>query len=244
MINDTPYISQWDIEAKASKNDCGSVSLTMVLRKYGETHSADSIFAKTGAGQGYITFQQLINVAKSLGYNAEYKDRQSSDYLKSLLNQGLNPIALVQYGKLISVQNKEFKGSHLFVVTGYRDDGYFVNDPNFWGQFRADGKNHFYTKAEFESAWGATTTDGNTPNSLMIVYPKTPITPPGESIEQLKKKIQELQDSEKNKKIEFDRAKKELEDKLNAEVDKVKNLRETYKKEFYEQAIIKLREVS
>lgn len=175
MIIDLPYISQWDEEAKASKNDCGPVSLTMVLRKYGEKFTSDEIFKKTGTGSGYTSFQQLINVAKSLGYNSEYKSNQSTITLKNLLSQGLTPLVLVQYGKLVSVQDKAFKGPHIFVVTGFRDDGYFVHDPNFWDNFRNDGKNHFYTKDEFETAWNSTTTDGNTPNSMMIVYPKTEI---------------------------------------------------------------------
>lgn len=193
-INSIPYISQWDSEAQQSKNDCGPVSLTMVLRGYGEQHRADSIFTMTGAGQGYVSFQMLMNVAHSLGYQTEYRDRQSFEYLKSLIDRGLTPIVLVQYAKLKSVQDTQFKGPHICVMTGYKDDGVFIHDPNFWGEYREHGNNHFYTNDEFLSAWSATTTNGNTPCTFMIVYPKNNTNQPNHppSSDQDKKDIESM----------------------------------------------------
>lgn len=175
MINNIPYISQWDSEAQASKNDCGPVSLTMVLRGYGEKQKADDVFRLTGAGTGYVSFQQLINAAAKLDYKAEFRQFQNSSNIKQLLDSGICPIVLVQYGQLKSVQDKNFKGPHIMVVTGYREDGWFCHDPNFWNPHREDGKNHFYTTQEFEAAWKATTTDGNTPRCLLVVFPKKPL---------------------------------------------------------------------
>lgn len=172
MINELMYISQWDNEANASNNDCGPASLAMVLKTYGVSTTVNEVLNRCGGGKGYISFQQLIAAAQSYGYTASPIFNASVDQLRKLLDQGLCPIVLVQYGFLKSTQDKAFKGPHLMPVTGYRDDGFFANDPNFWGSFRQDGKNHFYTYNEFTTAWGSTTTDGNVPYSLLVVYPK------------------------------------------------------------------------
>ncbi len=167
-----PYFSQWDPNANASNDDCGPTCISMILSFYGTNISPNDIFAKTGAAkEQLITIQQMQNAVASIGFLSTYKVGLTVDNLKAYLDQGIPVIALVHMGDFNSRQDKNFAGGHLVVVVGYRDDGYFVNDPDFKDQFRQDGDHHFYTKQEFESAWSDCHLDDNPDNSLLIVQP-------------------------------------------------------------------------
>ena len=168
-ILNIPYKSQHDADAQKSRNDCGATSLAMVLGYYGIEVTTDEVWAKTGAGSGYINFQQLKEVAKSYGFGSRYEINRKPQRLKDLIDQGIPPIIVVHYGCLSSRQDKKFKGGHIVVVSGYRDDGYFVKDPNFWGKYRSHGSNHFYKKDEFEEAWKKSTIDKNPANCLLCM---------------------------------------------------------------------------
>jgi predicted double-glycine peptidase len=166
------YKSQWDDDAKASNNDCGPASIAMILNYYGLNVTTDQVFAKTGADGGLISIAKMQNAIINLGYESEFKKNISVDDLKNYINQDIPVIALVHYGSLNSTQDKNFKGGHFFDVVGYRDDGYFVNDPNFKGSLRQDGDHHFFTKSEFEKAWKDCSLDNNPINSVLIIKRK------------------------------------------------------------------------
>jgi len=168
---DVPYKSQWDDDATATMNDCGPASIAMILSFYDKKLTTDEVFYKTGAGQGYVTFAQMTKAISDYGFKYDVLTEQTTEKLKSLIDQGIPPIVLVHYGSLSSRQDKGFSGAHFFVLRGYRDDGYFVNDPNFWGNYRIDGENHFYSKTEFEEAWSTCNIDGNPNNSIIVIYP-------------------------------------------------------------------------
>lgn len=167
-----PYKSQWDSDADKTGNDCGPASIAMILNYFGENLTTNQVFDKTGADQGLISVSQMQKAISAFGYSSMRKLSQTPVLLKSYIDQNLPVIALVHYGSLNSVQDKAFKGGHFFVVVGYRDDGYFVNDPNFKGSLRFQGDHHFFTKAEFEKAWQDCTLDGNQPNSLIVINRK------------------------------------------------------------------------
>lgn len=178
-----PYKSQWDDDAHGTANDCGPTSAAMILNYYDSklNVTTDQIYALTGAGKGLITIPQMIKAISSLGYQAEFKIGYTVDQLKAFLDAKTPVIALVHYGSLISVQDKNYKDGHFFTVVGYRDDGYFVNDPNFQGNLRQDGDHHFFTKAEFEKAWADCYVDSNPVNSLIVInnknaQPTDPVT--------------------------------------------------------------------
>lgn len=174
MINlPVPYKSQWDDDAKGTQNDCGPASIAMILNYYGEKLTTDQVYQKTEAGAGLIGIDQMIKAIEAFGYTSFRKVQSNVAELKSYLDKGLPAIALVKYGSLgATVQDKSFKGGHFFVVVGYRDDGYFVNDPNFWAPHRQDGDHHFYPKADFEKAWSDAALDGNQPRSFQIINKK------------------------------------------------------------------------
>lgn len=166
------YKSQWDADAVKTANDCGPTSVAMILNYYGENLTSDQVFAKTGAGSGLISFSQLKAAIAAFGYSYEVLTNCTPEKLKSYIDQDMPVVALVHYGSLTSTQDKSFKGGHFFTVVGYRDDCYFVNDPNFRGDLRAHGDHHSFTKTEFEKAWRDCSIDSNPVNSLIIIKRK------------------------------------------------------------------------
>ncbi len=166
------YKSQWDNDAGKTKNDCGPASIAMILNYYGESLTTDTVFEKTEADQGLIGWDELQKAIKSFGYIPHLERNATPERIRELIDQNLPPIVLVHYGSLNSTQDKKFKGGHFFLVVGYREDGYFVNDPNFRDALRQDGDHHFYTKEEFESAWAETLQDKNQPHSLLWIERK------------------------------------------------------------------------
>lgn len=168
-----PYSSQWDSDAALSKDDCGPASIKMILNFYGENLTIDDIFKKTGAAvNSLISIPQMITAINAYGYKARYITGQSIDQLKSYVSRGIPLIALVHYGLLTSRQDKGFSGGHFFDVVGYRDDGYFVNDPDFYSPLRDQGDHHFYTKSDFENAWASCYLDKNPNNSIIVIDKK------------------------------------------------------------------------
>lgn len=183
MINlPVAYKSQWDSDAGETNNDCGPCSVAMVLNFYGEKLTTNEVFKRTGAGLGMISNDQLAKAISSFGYTFQISRRASVMALKVALDSGKPVIALVHYGSLTSRQDTNFNGGHFFTVVGYREDGYFVNDPNFRGDMRSHGDHHFYTKAEFEKAWADSALDFNTPNTMIVIDRKPTsapiVTPP------------------------------------------------------------------
>lgn len=167
-----PYKSQWDDDAKGTQNDCGPASIAMILNYFGENVTTDQVFQKTGAGKGLISVAQMQAAIAAFGYTSERRLNQTFNDVKKLIDSNIPFIALVHYGSLKSTQDKKFKSGHWFTVVGYRDDGYFVNDPNFWEPLRKDGDHHFYTKGEFEQSWTDCVLDSNQPNSILVINPK------------------------------------------------------------------------
>ncbi len=168
------YKSQHDPDARGTYNDCGPTSIAMILNYYegANNYTTDYVFEKTGAGKGLINFSQIGEAIEALGYNYTIEYGVSVERLKQLIDQDIPVIPLVHYGSLNSTQDKRFKGGHFFVLVGYRDDGYFVNDPNFKEEYRIHGDHHFYTKAEFEKAWNDCYLDGNPNRTIIVIHRK------------------------------------------------------------------------
>ncbi len=167
-----PYKSQHDSDAQGTHNDCGPASVAMILNYFGENVTTDEVFRRTGAGQGLIRVAELKKAISSYGYDSEFITNSSLEEINQNINKGIPIIALVHYGSLSSRQDKKFTGGHFFVMVGYRDDGFFVNDPNFWGEYRKHGDHHFYKRDEFTNAWSNCWRDGNPNKSYLIILPK------------------------------------------------------------------------
>lgn len=172
-----PYISQFDSSIVDQQDACGPSCLQMVLTFLGDSVDEATLLSLTGAPQGqYLTVDQLGKAISARGFTWEYKTGLTSTDLQAYLQQGIPPIALVHAGDLTSREDQNFTGGHFVVVDGYRSDGYTCNDPDFYYDQRSQGDHHFYTKQEFETAWGNCSADGNPNNSLIIIHPKQPVT--------------------------------------------------------------------
>jgi hypothetical protein len=169
-----PYSSQWDSDAQGTQNDCGPCSIKMILNFFGENVTTDQIFKLAGAGGGLITVAQLQKAIKALGYESKWLINQAPNNIKSYIDQGIPVIPLVRYKDLQSKQD-DFEGPHFMVIVGYREDGYFVNDPNFWEPLRGHGDHHFYTNTEFNNSWTNAALTGNPGNSMLVILPKKPM---------------------------------------------------------------------
>lgn len=192
IVLNVPYKSQWDDDATATQNDCGPASIAMILNFYNEKLSTNDVFYKSGAGLGYVTFAQMFNSITSYGYRYELITGCSIGKLKEFVDKEIPVIALVHYGELASRQDQKFTGPHFFVVCGYDDNNYIVNDPNYWGNRREEGNKHYYSKDQFETAWTNASIDGNPSNSVIVIYPKTKPVQTSSLSEQDKKDIESM----------------------------------------------------
>lgn len=167
-----PYKSQWDADANQTQSDCGPASAAMILQYYGVNVTTDEFYAKTKAGKGVIPVQLILNAIGEYGFKCAYYTNKSIDSLKSYIDRDIPVIALVHYGDFSSRQDKRYVGGHFFTVVGYRDDGVFVNDPDFWDKYRGDGDHHFYTWDEFTKGWSNCGQDTNPNNSFIVIFRK------------------------------------------------------------------------
>ncbi len=169
-----PYKSQHASDSLVSNNDCGAASLAMVLEYFGKAMNTGDVLAKLGNPKGFISFSQLGKVAQDMGFDTEFKVDVPFATLKGYIDRAYPVIVVGGYGYLTSTQDKNFKGSHIMVVSGYRDDdSVYCNDPDFWGQFLQDGNHHVYTYEEFANFWrNEGNAEGNHPNSLFVVKPR------------------------------------------------------------------------
>lgn len=158
-----PYISQWDTNASFSKNDCIPVSSAMLVNYYKGIISPDQISTKIGV-QGLITFEQIRKALESFQYKIIGLSFKTISDLKKSIDSGVPFIAVLHYGDLPNRQDT-YTGGHAVVVTGYDDSNIYVNDPNFWGDRRAEGNNKAYPIALFDKAWQSKA-DGNNPGNF------------------------------------------------------------------------------
>lgn len=188
-----PYISQWDDEAKASKNDCGPTSLAMVLRFYGKSITSDEVFKLSEAGKGYVTFQQLARVAKMYGYDGNIIRSAKNKTLIELLDKDIPVIVVVHYGSLSHNQDK-FTGPHIMCVVGYDGSNFLVHDPDFQGPERLGGRYRKIPYTEFGNAWFSSSLDGNSPNTMLVLQKAnlTPQNPKAEESEKVEQPQNEL----------------------------------------------------
>lgn len=188
-VLNVPYKSQHDPDSTKSNTDCGAASLAMCLEFFGTKITTGEILDKL-KDYDFLSLQQLAQVASDLGFKADARTDVPFSAIKKYIDEGKPVIVVGGYGYLNSTQEKAvkgdkgFKGSHIMVVTGYRDDdSVYVNDPDFWGDMRAQGERHNYTAEEFTAFWrNEGNAEGNSPNTLFVISKKEEPKPTGESV--------------------------------------------------------------
>lgn len=229
-----PYKSQWDADAKGTQNDCGPASVAMILGYFGLAVTTDAVYEKTGAGAGLIGIAQMEKAIKALGYTTYRKVQSSLDEIRKVLDSGLPVIALVHYGSMGSGRQDDYTGAHFLVVRGYKDGGFYLNDPNFWDSMRSKGENWFIAESTFLKAWNDAAKDGNQARSFQVINPKAGQTPGGGSmgteLEVCLVDRKKFWDERDAALAELTTAKTKIEE-LKADVDKAKKQRDEARKE-------------
>ena len=158
MPLDIPYLNQYDNQLSPSAT-CQNTSIAMVLRFYGWQGTPDEITSEWGRhyAQSPTGLSRLISrYGESLNIRSIPHTNGTINQLKSILDKGF-PVVIHGYFT---------RSGHVVVVTGYNENGYYVNDPagtwnqSFMGGYHGsyDGKNVFYNKSSFEAA--ISTSDG------------------------------------------------------------------------------------
>lgn len=169
-----PYKSQHDSDSTNSRSDCGPASLAMLAEFKGRPTTTGEVLAEL-EDNDFVNFDQLENLAREWGFGVERKNNASFDTIKDYLNRDLPVIVVGGYKYLSSTQDKNFKGSHIMVVCGYREEGgkitnVFCNDPNFYPPLRNEGDHHNYTAEEFFTFWrNEGNAEKNNPNTLFVL---------------------------------------------------------------------------
>lgn len=166
-----PYKSQGDPDAP-ERNDCGPTCVAMLLAASGQSISTTTVYAKTGATGGLISVSQLQLAAQQFGMTlTRYQGTaaKAMQDLRSFIDQGAPPIALIKYAYL-SGRQVDFADGHFVVVVGYDDQTgqIFIHDPLYLKTRRDEGPYHPHSEADWSKAWGRCSEDKNTPYLLMV----------------------------------------------------------------------------
>jgi uncharacterized protein YvpB len=136
-VLEVPWISQISSTAPAGA-DCGQTCVLMLLRYYNKADANLHVKDLTDVLTGRTTGDKLIWLADRFGLAIGHQDirqnRTSLDKLTKLIDAGKPAIVLVYYRDLQlsnSVANppKPDPLNHWFIVRGYEDDIFYINDP-------------------------------------------------------------------------------------------------------------------
>lgn len=155
-----PYMSQWDLTAKARPGDCGPAVLAMLIHGLTDYRpTVDEVATACGQptkgkGRWYTNHAQLRRGAEfydiTLGTRSKYRPPiYDWDLIVAELENGRPSIALLHYGVLYDslkkhpnyIQNQDvgYRRGHWVAVVAVGGTWVEVQDPDFWGDRRLDG---------------------------------------------------------------------------------------------------------
>lgn len=171
FVMDVPYVSQWDDTAHYSRGDCGIVAACMCARWLGIQTTPDEMLelAKLPIGRSVYDFPDVINAGQAVGLRLKYHYPATWPVILRELKACRPVISLLRYG-LISGNQDDFDGSHFWTCIGYDEENVYVNDPDYWGDYRDHGAKRRIPLTEFKKAIGsALLTTGNQPYQSIFV---------------------------------------------------------------------------
>jgi len=171
-----PYVSQWDDTAKLSRGDCGIVAACMVAQWKGITTTPDEMLTKANLpiGRYVYDFPDVIRAAEVVGLKLQYHCPATWEVILAELKANRPVISLLRYG-MISNNQDDFDGTHFWTCIGYDDENVYVNDPDYWGEYRDKGAMRRVPIAEFEQAIGpALLPTGNAAYQSIFLVPPPP----------------------------------------------------------------------
>ena len=106
----------------------------------GQHYSINFLSSQTGlaSNDSGLTCYQLSNMINHMGGKSAVK-MYNIQTLRDQLDKGLPTIVLITYGYIPGRQSS-YTGGHFVVVVGYDDNYFYVNDPDYYGIRRNEGK--------------------------------------------------------------------------------------------------------
>lgn len=153
-----PLVPQWSATANRYVNDCGVACVAMLLSYYGKLQgqTVDGLARETAlslADVGLTPLQLAVLGARHHLPLAVAND-VTLDQLRAEIDAGRPVIALIAYryilGRLDQADNVPGKDLHFFVVLGYDDSHFVINDPDTW--LDSYGLNDFIPVTELDKA--------------------------------------------------------------------------------------------
>lgn len=149
---DIPYRSQEDNDAWGKRNDCGPACAAMLLNWKGKHYRIDDLSGQTALAQNDngLTCAQVSNLLNKLGVPT-YVTTRNTDQLQNEIEAGNPIICLIRYADIPGRQST-YGGGHFIVVTGYDENNFWCNDPDWYGSRRNEGKDFRIPKNALEMA--------------------------------------------------------------------------------------------
>lgn len=149
------YVSQEDANSALYRNDCGSACVRGLLLYAGlPSPTVNQLSAETSLAQvdnGLYTYQ-LRDLAAKHGLTLHLRNDLTEQVIQSEIDRGFPVLLLINYGQVLKRQNQADRAGHFVNVTGYNGNGYYWNDPDFWGVRAREGENFFVPRDQFEKA--------------------------------------------------------------------------------------------
>jgi len=177
---DVPYHSQWEDDAGLARRDCGPACVEMVgkyMNPSADVSTDDIMRFITGGSDRATSISELQRASSELfGVTLRRVDGASPGPLGSCL-VGCRPvIVLVHYGSFQMRMDRNYTAGHWMVVVGLDEIDYqgekiervLLHDPDWWGDYKAQGAFIPVETNHFLRMWGDCVKDGN-PAFLALV---------------------------------------------------------------------------
>jgi hypothetical protein len=160
VVNDVPYRSQEDPDAKQYRNECGVACVAMVIdyvrAKRGQAplgKTLNQLASETNLARNDVGLfvRDLEALADKYGLDTSVNSSLTMNAIVEQVRLGRPPIMLIRYGALTQRQ-ATFAGGHFVVVVGFDDTSFYLNDPDWFGTRRNEGKSWRVPRSEFEQA--------------------------------------------------------------------------------------------
>lgn len=149
-----PYSSQDDSNSNLFKDDCGPACIRMLMQFKGisplpTVNQLSEQTTLTSKDDG-LYIQQLVDLGNRNGLNLSLSSGLDLPGIRAQIDLGIPCISLIEYGAIPGREDAKFTGLHFVVVTGYDDDSFYINDPD-WLE-ASGGTNFKVLNSAFESA--------------------------------------------------------------------------------------------
>ena len=191
VLLDVPYMSQWGEGADERRGDCGPACIAMMAKHKWPDATDINVDAvgwycgqpTAGEGAGYTMHWQLRKGALHYGIPLRTRSKYAPppltlDLLKAQVDADKPSIVLIHYGVLRDCtndsgftenQDQNYDRGHWCLFVGYDDQGVYIHDSDFWGQYVNNGKFRFIPTRAFVSALEAVAPGCSVGNQGLVI---------------------------------------------------------------------------